>query len=685
MQLNLRAKPKTSFHSKAVTFADQANQKDVRTLVETLPQQLGAPLLNHPEIGNLVEIVLDLGRKPQANFGKHEDQIRSTVVSDKDLQLVVSRVDQFGEDNQAGIDGTLHRVSCIRSRRGTVIGLTLKVGKAVKGSATILTDILKEGKSVLFLGAPGIGKTTAARDVARVMSKELKKRVVIVDSSNQIGGYGNIPHPSIGGARRMQVSNIDKQHTVMMEAMQNHRPEVVIVDEVGRSEEVDACRSIRKKGVQIIATTHALRLENLVKDPELVAFLGTSQITTDGDVTASKWAEGSDSSKKRNEGGQCAPAFDVLVEMRSRDEWFIHDAEMSVDQIMNGQQVGVQVRSRHSVTGAIQERAMTYRPSIAPAGPSKKPTQKGADSVNDAAKNAPRNILVFINEHSQYFKAAVVAHVSKRLQEEGYFDEAEVGTEALHNRIMKITRKKMRSILLKMTQLEDIPNLESNYVLLNGGLELWLRRVVDVHGLSLTQNQYECASQLLASHAAQYLEQYISDLQPSSDEYEDCEEYEEYGGDSEEYEEYREYTPYEPKQYEESKQYEKPKQFKSPKEDDPIPHPVHDGNRREVLENGLRQFLIELIKEQRPSVWFGADDLHAKMLSQLKKTWDSPGDIGTIHNTFNRSTDAQEELYLHLRKIVAFAGKGVKGVSGEEIKTHASHLTGVANCMVGEL
>ncbi|GMH34315.1 hypothetical protein BSKO_02149 [Bryopsis sp. KO-2023] len=638
-----RAK-KNSIHSNGVTLVsrnDSSSQNDVRTLIETLPQQLGARLLNHPEIGNLVEILLDLGRKPEANFGDHHDHIRTTTVSAQELQHVVSRVGEFGPDNQAGIDGTLHRVSCIRSRRGTVIGLTLRVGKAVKGSATILTDILKERKSVLFLGAPGVGKTTAVRDVARVMSEEMKKRVVIVDTSNEIGGYGNIPHPSIGGARRMQVSNISKQHNVMIEAVQNHRPEVVIVDGVFRLDEVDACRSISKKGVQIIATAHRHRLENLVKDPELVGFLGAVQTTTVGDVTTVKRAEDSDSMKKRNGERQWASAFDVLVEMRSRDEWFIHDVVTTVDRIVNGQQVGVQVRSRHSVTGAIQERAVTYRPSFLPA-PS---TEKSAPK--DVAKNAPQNIQVHIQEHSEYFKAAVVEHVSKRLKQDDYLDEDEVDTEDLHSRIMKTTRKKMRSILSKLSQLDEDANLESNDVLLTGGLELWLRRLSDVHGLNLSQKQYECVSQLLASHAVRYLEQRIFDLQPASEEYEDCEVYEEYE-ESEESEEY----------------------------DDP---------RRDELEEGLRPLLNELIEEQGHYLWYGGDTLHDKMLAQLEKIWDSPEDIGTIYNTFNMRTDAQEELYLHLRKIVAYAGQGVKGVSGEQVKAHALHLTGVANSMVGEL
>ena len=162
-----------------------------------------------------------------------------------------SLLGEVGGDNRAGIDGTLHRISMIRNRRGTVIGLTCRVGRAVKGAAELCKDLVssEESSSVLLLGPPGVGKTTAIREMSRLLSADFNQRVVIVDTSNEIGD-GDVAHPGVGNSRRMQVADPKLQHAVLIEAVENHTPQVVIVDEIGTEEEAMAARTISERGVK---------------------------------------------------------------------------------------------------------------------------------------------------------------------------------------------------------------------------------------------------------------------------------------------------------------------------------------------------------------------------------------------------------------------------------------------------
>src|SRR5512137_710114 len=236
-------------------------------LFDVLPPQLAAAVHTANQNENLLEIVLDLGRKPEARYTDRELVLSDQEAAQSDIDLVVARIGEFDADNRAGMERTLHRISAIRNRRGHIVGLTCRVGRAVYGTIDIIQDLVISGKSLLLLGKPGIGKTTMLRESARILAEG--KRVVIVDTSNEIGGDGDIPHPAIGRARRMQVRTPTMQHEVMIEAVENHNPEVIVIDEIGRELEALAARTIAERGVQLVATAHGRTLENLLLNPTL--------------------------------------------------------------------------------------------------------------------------------------------------------------------------------------------------------------------------------------------------------------------------------------------------------------------------------------------------------------------------------------------------------------------------------
>ncbi|MCK5434115.1 MAG: AAA family ATPase, partial [Dehalococcoidales bacterium] len=237
---------------------------DLDALLGILPPHIRQPLCQQDDLSELLEVVLDLGRPPEARFPHREVILYPREVTGEDIDYVTARISDFGDDNRAGIERTLHRISAIRNRKGHTVGLTCRVGRAVFGTIKIILDLVQSGKSVLLLGRPGIGKTTMLREVARVLADDLKKRVIIVDTSNEIAGDGDIPHPAIGHARRMQVITPAMQHAVMIEAVENHMPEVIIIDEIGTELEAQAARTIAERGVQLVGTAHGNTLENLM-------------------------------------------------------------------------------------------------------------------------------------------------------------------------------------------------------------------------------------------------------------------------------------------------------------------------------------------------------------------------------------------------------------------------------------
>ena len=285
-----------------------------------MPAYIRTVLTDHPNRDHLIEIILDLGRQPEARFSDSVEYLSDTPVSKADIQHCIDRVGHFGGDNRAGLEKTLHRISAIRNRAGEVIGLTCRVGRAVFGTIAMIRDLVETGGSILMLGRPGVGKTTALREIARVLADDLMKRVVIIDTSNEIAGDGDIPHPAIGRARRMQVASPENQHQVMIEAVENHMPEVIVIDEIGTELEALAARTIAERGVQLVGTAHGNRLENLIKNPTLSDLVGGIQSVTLGDDEARR--RGSQKSVLER---KAPPTFDIAVEMHERQKWVVHE------------------------------------------------------------------------------------------------------------------------------------------------------------------------------------------------------------------------------------------------------------------------------------------------------------------------------------------------------------------------
>ena len=288
----------------------------------------------------LLEVVLDLGRVPEARYPGRVVELGERPIERNDLAGVLEQLGPFGGDNRAGIERTLHRISAIRNRTGEVVGLTCRVGRAVFGTVVMVRDLLDSGRSLLLMGRPGVGKTTALREIARVLADELGKRVVVIDTSNEIAGDGDIPHPAIGRARRMQVARPELQHQVMIEAVENHMPEVIVIDEIGTELEAQAARTIAERGVMLVATAHGNELANLIKNPTLSDLVGGIQSVTLGDEEARRRRTQKTVLERAAE-----PTFPMAVEMHSRHRWLVHaDVARTVDLLLRGQAARPQVR-----------------------------------------------------------------------------------------------------------------------------------------------------------------------------------------------------------------------------------------------------------------------------------------------------------------------------------------------------
>ncbi len=325
-------------------------ENDLQLLIDILPERVRSALLKL-DINELTEVVLDLGRVPEARIsGGTIVELGTDQVSFDELNQLVKKVGSFNTDNRAGIPRTLHRISAIRNRQGEIIGLTCRVGKVVTGTIESIRDLIESGKSILMLGRPGVGKTTKLREVAKLLADEARKRVVIVDTSNEIAGDGDIPHPAVGRARRMQVSSPDRQKEVMIEAVENHTPEVIVVDEIGTEDESAAARTIAERGVILVATAHGSTLENLIKNPMLSDLVGGVQAVTLGDDEAKRR-----STQKTVLEREKQPTFDIAVEIRDRNTLAIYpNVAEAVDHILRGWTLIPEVRKVDTQTGNVK-------------------------------------------------------------------------------------------------------------------------------------------------------------------------------------------------------------------------------------------------------------------------------------------------------------------------------------------
>ena len=311
---------------------EQIVTDDLDLLLDALPPRITESLHVPERRVDLLEIVMDLGRLPEARYPGREVVLSHDDVTEDDLQFVIDHIGDFGDDNRAGIERTLHRISCIRNRRGKIVGLTCRVGRAVYGTIRVIEDLVLSGQSILFLGRPGVGKTTMLREVARVLADDANKRVIIVDTSNEIGGDGDVPHPAIGGSRRMQVATPLAQHAVMIEAVENHMPEVIVIDEIGTELEAQAARTIAERGVQLVGTAHGTSLENLMLNPTLADLIGGIQSVTLGDEEARR--RGTQKSILER---KAPPTFDIVIEIESWKRVAIHKSVAdTIDAMLRG-------------------------------------------------------------------------------------------------------------------------------------------------------------------------------------------------------------------------------------------------------------------------------------------------------------------------------------------------------------
>ncbi len=357
-------------------------EEELLRLLEVLPPRVKQALVKLPNANKLIEIVLDLGKPPEARFEGKVYYLPGDQVSQEDIDYVVDKVGEFTGDNRAGIERTLHRISCMRNRRGKIIGLTCRVGRSIIGTIDIIRDVIESGKNMLFMGPPGIGKTTKMREAARVLSDEFNKRVVVVDTSNEIAGDGDIPHPGIGKARRMQVAQPELQHKIMIEAVENHMPEVVIVDEIGTEAEATACRTIAERGVQLIGTAHGNALENIISNPTLSDLVGGIQSVILGDEEAKRRH-----TQKAILERKAPPTFDIAVEIQERDKFAIyHDVARAVDGLLRGKMPRPEIRVRKP-SGKIE---IQQKPEVMP-----EPSQEELERAKQEKVRGPVRIYPF--------------------------------------------------------------------------------------------------------------------------------------------------------------------------------------------------------------------------------------------------------------------------------------------------
>jgi stage III sporulation protein SpoIIIAA len=309
------------------------SNNNLEKLIENLPFFIQERVKTHNSPDQIIEIILDLGRRPEARFVSGPEFLSQKIISWQDIDYVTKRISKFSNENRAGIERTLHRISCIRNRQFLINGLTCRIGRSIFGTVSVIRDLLESEKSILILGKPGVGKTTIIREIGRILADEMEKRVIVIDTSNEIAGDSDIPHSGIGRARRMQVPKTELQHQVMIEAVENHMPQVIIIDEIGTELEVLAARTIAEKGVQLVGTTHGNCLENLIKNPPLSDLIGGIQYVTLSDDEAKRRG-----TQKSIIERKAYPAFEIIIEINDSTSWTVHeDVAISADSFLRGE------------------------------------------------------------------------------------------------------------------------------------------------------------------------------------------------------------------------------------------------------------------------------------------------------------------------------------------------------------
>ena len=355
-------------------------------LIENLPFFLQEHLNKHNSRDQLIEIVLDLGRRPEARFVSGPEYLSQKIISWQDLDYTTKRISKFSNENRAGIERTLHRISCIRNRQFLINGLTCRVGRAIFGTISAIRDLLESERSILILGKPGVGKTTIIREIGRVLADEMSKRVIIIDTSNEIAGDSDIPHSGIGRARRMQVAKTELQHQVMIEAVENHMPQVIIIDEIGTELEVLAARTIAEKGVQLVGTTHGNCLENLIKNPPLADLIGGIQYVTLSDDEAKRRGTQKSILERKS-----YPAFEVVIEINSSNSWTIHEnVKNSVDSLLRNM-ITINQTRHFSLTEKIQIKCQRFQNSQSLLLQNQNSENDGLDLINWNSINQPKD------------------------------------------------------------------------------------------------------------------------------------------------------------------------------------------------------------------------------------------------------------------------------------------------------
>lgn len=362
---------------------------DLDALVDILPVEVREKIRHK----NVIEVVLDLGRPLEIRYSAKADYFDDIIITEQHISDITSKISEFGDDNRAGISNTLHRISAIRDRKGNIVGLTCRIGRAIEGTVDIIEDLIKSGKSILFMGRPGVGKTTKLRETSRVLANDLEKRVVIVDTSNEIAGDGIVPHRSVGRARRMQVPKVVLQHMVMIEAVENHMPEVIVIDEIGTVEEAEAARTIAERGVQLIATVHGNTLMNLISNPSLNNLVGGIVSVTLGDEEAKRRG-----TQKTVLERAALPTFDIVVEIQDRKKLVVYD---NVEQV-----VDLYLR-----TGELTSEIREYGPN----GQVRKTKVEPSMSLLDLAK---RNVQAAKEDSMLVFSCGVDKHSLEKVLEQ---------------------------------------------------------------------------------------------------------------------------------------------------------------------------------------------------------------------------------------------------------------------------